>query len=95
MSALKNISIRVSPFSNRIVLARFGKDTNVALDSRDIMNEFLQALVQYAFDGRMPAKGEGIEFSFGAGDEQFTAIIHRETTSEPHEPSSPSQAVGS
>lgn len=77
MSTLKNVLIRVSPLSNRIVLARFGKDTSVALETKDAMNEFLQALVQYAFDGSMPDNGATAEVSFGGGDEQFTLTLTR------------------
>lgn len=75
--SLENISIRVAPLSNRIVLARFGKDKNVALETKDVMNEFLQALVQYAFDGRMPEAGQKMELTFGGGNEQFTVTIGR------------------
>lgn len=78
--SLTNIGIRVSPLSNRIVLARFGKSPDVALESRDAMNEFLQALVQYAFDGKMPDEGEGITIDFEGGSEQFTAVIRRKST---------------
>ena len=75
--SLDRISIKVAPISNRIVLARFGKDPNVALETKDAMNDFLQALVQYAFEGKMPAKSEAVEMSFGGGDEQFTLRITR------------------
>lgn len=74
---LQKTAIRVAPLSNRIVLARFGKDPNVALETRDAMNEFWQALVQYAFDGKMPEKGEAVEVSFGGGDEQFVLRLER------------------
>ena len=75
--SLQNAAIRVAPLSNRIVLARFGKDPNVALETRDAMNEFWQALVQYTFDGKMPRKGEAMEISFGGGDEQFVMRLER------------------
>lgn len=77
MSVLDRIAIRVAPLSNRIVLARFGKDHTVALETKDAMNEVLQAVVQYAFDGQMPKKGEKVEVTFGGGDEQFTMLIER------------------
>lgn len=77
MTNINKIGIRVAPLSNRIVVARFGKDPYVALEKRDAMSEFWQALVQYAFDGKMPDKGEGVEVSFGGGDEQFVARIER------------------
>lgn len=81
MSGLANTKIRVSPLSNRILMARFGKDPNVALETRDVMNEFLQALVQYAFDGSMPKQGEKAEVNFGGGDEQFLLRVERLSTS--------------
>lgn len=81
--SLGNISIKVAPISNRIVLARFGKDQNVALETKDAMNEFLQALVQYAFDGRMPDKGDSVAVSFGGGDEHFTLKVTRTRTIRP------------
>lgn len=68
---LNKVSIKVAPLSNRIVLARFGKDPSVALETRDVMNEFLQAVVQY---------GEKAEVSFGGGDEQFTLTVARNPT---------------
>lgn len=74
---LSNTAIRVAPLSNRIVLARFGKEPNVALETKDAMNEFWQALVQYAFDGKMPEKGRAMEVSFGGGDEQFVMRLER------------------
>lgn len=74
---LSSTAIRVAPLSNRIVLARFGKSPDVALETRDAMNEFWQALVQYAFDGKMPEKGEAMEISFGGGEEQFLLRIER------------------
>lgn len=74
---LSNTAIRVAPLSNRIVLARFGKDPNVALETKDAMNEFWQALVSFTFDGKMPAHGEVIEVSFGGGDEQFVMRLER------------------
>lgn len=77
MSNLENVSIKLAPLSNRIVLARFGKDKSVALETKDAMSEFLQVLVQYAFDGKMPAQGEEAEVSFGGGDEQFTLTVAR------------------
>lgn len=74
---LSKTAIRVAPLSNRIVLARFGRDANAALETKDAMSEFWQALVQYAFDGKMPATGEGAEINFGGGDEQFTVLVTR------------------
>jgi hypothetical protein len=77
MNDLRKIVIRVAPLSNRIVMARFGKDQNVALDTRDAMSEVLQAVVQYAFDGKMPSPGEAAEVDFGGGNEQFILRIER------------------
>lgn len=74
---LSKIAIRHAPLSDRIVLARFGKDPEVALETRDAMNEFLQAVVSYAFDGNMPEPGEAKEVSFGGGDEQFVLTVKR------------------
>jgi len=64
---MNKIGIRFSPLSERIVLARFGKDPNVALDTRDAMNDFLQVLVQFV--------GVGYERQFGGGDEQFVVSL--------------------
>lgn len=72
-----NTGIRYSPLTRRILIARFGKDPHVALETRDAMNEFWQTLVQYAFDGTMPEVGQAAEVQFGGGDEQFTLTIKR------------------
>lgn len=77
---LDNISIRRAPLSDKIVLARFGKDPKTALETRDVQDEFWQALVAYAFDGKMPSKGQACEIKFGGGDEQFVLTIKREQT---------------
>jgi hypothetical protein len=77
VSALDKVHIKHAALSNRIVLARMGKDPNVALDKRDAMSEFWQALVSFSFDGEMPAHGEAVEVSFGGGDEQFTMTLRR------------------
>lgn len=74
---LSKIQIRVAPLSNRVVLARFGKDPNVALETRDAMNEFLQALTSYAFDGKMPEIGASTTLEYGGGNEQFEVRITR------------------
>ena len=74
---LDKISIRHAALSDRVVLARFGKDPQVALETRDAMSEFLQAPVSYAFGGKMPAPGELRQVEFGGGDEQFTVTIGR------------------
>lgn len=74
---LEKIAIRHAPLSNRVVLARFGKDPQVALETKDAMSDFLQTLVSYAFDGNLPAPGEAREIDFGGGDEQFTVTIRR------------------
>ena len=74
MARMQNISSRVAPFSNRIVLARFGKDPNVALETRDAMDEFLHALVEYV--------GIGNEVSFGGGNEQFVVSLRQASVTE-------------
>jgi len=74
---LTSVKIRHAPLSNRIVLARFGKDQNVALDTVDATSDFWQTLVSYAFDGKMPAEGFASEVSFGGGDEQFVVTVKR------------------
>lgn len=74
---LSKIRICYSPLSQRIKLARFGKDENLALDQRDAMNDFLQTLVAYSFDGKMPDKGEKHQIDFGGGEEQFAFTIER------------------
>jgi len=82
MRDLSNTAIRMAPLSKRIVLVRFGNDKTTALDTRDAMNEFLQVLVQYAFDsGTLPEVGDEAEVCFGAGDEQFILTLKRIDTS--------------
>lgn len=75
--SITNVGIRFSPLTQRILLARFGRDKDTALETRDGMNEFLQVLVQYAFDGEKPAKGDAVEVRFGGGDEQFVMSLKR------------------
>lgn len=75
--SLERVQIRHASLSNRVVIARFGKDPEVALETRDAMNEFLKAILSYAFDARMPKPGEAAEVSFGGGDEQFVMTIIR------------------
>lgn len=78
MSDLAKTHIRYSPLSKRILLARFGKDVNVALETRDCVNDFLQVLIQYAFDsGTIPQIGDEAEVKFGARDEQFVLTVKR------------------
>lgn len=78
MAKLTDTFIRYAPLSKRIVVARFGKDRDVALETRDAMNEFLQVLIQYAFDdGKLPSVGDEAEVKFGAGDEQFVLTVKR------------------
>lgn len=77
MSDLSKICIRYSPLTKRILLARFGKDPNVALDTREAANDFWQTLCMMAFDGKIPAPGTAVEISFGGGDEQFSCVVTR------------------
>lgn len=79
---LSSVNIRHAPLSNRIVLARFGKDKEVAIETKDAMSEFWQALVSYAFDGKMPKHGDAAEINFGGGDEQFSLVIRRKENGE-------------
>ncbi|WP_150132696.1 hypothetical protein [Neorhizobium sp. SOG26] len=81
-TSLSLVGIRVSPLTNQIVLARFGKDPQLALDTRNVENEFFQALCSYAFDHKMPEPGHGGVIQFGAADEQFTAIVRRFSSKE-------------
>lgn len=74
--SLEKVGIRISPFSNKIVLARFGKDPELALETRDIQNEFLQNLVLY-IAGEIPEVGAKFELQFGGGDEQFFLTLER------------------
>lgn len=80
MFDLAKVKIHVAALSGRVVLARFGKDDRVALDTRDAMNDFLQALCSYAFDGQMPEPGAKASFDFGAANEQFVVTVERLTT---------------
>lgn len=77
MSDLHKVQIRHAPLSNRIVLARFGKDPTVALETRDAMDEFLKAIVSYVFGHKVPDEGHGGEIIFGGGDEQYTLKLTR------------------
>lgn len=86
--AMAKTFIRYSPLSRRIVLARYGKDAGVALETKDCVNDFLQVLLQYAFDcGTIPQVGDEAEVKFGARDEQFVLTVKRI----PPTPSSPSE----
>jgi len=78
--SLNKTRLCVAPLSSRIVLARFGKDQSVALETRDAMNEFLQCIVEYAFSGDMPDEGEVAEVNFGGGNEQFELTLRRVVT---------------
>lgn len=80
MSKLDNIKICRAAISGRVVLARFGKDPHVALETRDAMNEFWQAVASYAFDGQMPEPGKSAEVSFDGADEQFIMTVRRIAT---------------
>lgn len=77
MGKLTLIAIRHAAISGRIVLARFGKDPTVALETRDAMNDFWQTLVSYAFDAKMPDPGCSADITFGGGDEQFELRLTR------------------
>ncbi len=77
MTDLNKIKIMHSSLTDRILIARFCKDETTALDTRDAMNDFWQALASYCFDGKMPAKGDKVEVSFGGGDEQFILTLER------------------
>ena len=74
---LDNVQIKHALISGRIVLAKFGKDKTVALETRDAMPEFWKALASYAFDGKMPEPGAAVEIKFGGGDEQFVLTVSR------------------
>lgn len=80
--ALEKVGIRHAAFSGRIVLARFGKDPTLALETADAQSDFWKALVSFTFDGRTPEPGEAVEVAFGGGDEQFTCVVKRT----PHNP---------
>lgn len=77
MSQLDKIHIVHAPLSNRINLARFGKDPTVALESKDAMGQFLMVLCSYMFDAKMPDVGASNAITFGGGDEQFKLTLER------------------
>lgn len=77
MSNLSRVRIRHAAISGRVVLARFGKDPSVALETQDVMSDFFQALASYAFEGKMPERGDAATFSFGGGDEHFSVTVTR------------------
>lgn len=74
---VEKVRICHSTLTGRVVLARFGRDPNIALAKKDASSEFWQALVSFAFDGKMPQPGDAAEIDFGGGDEQFTVSITR------------------
>lgn len=76
--SMDKITIRHTAIGGRVVLARFGKNPDVALETRDAMSEFWKALVSYAFGGKMPEPGQAVEITFGGGDEQFVLTLKRE-----------------
>ena len=75
--ALQKTRLEYAPISGRIVMAPFGKDETVALETRDAMPEFFRAALNYAFDGEMPEPGKGVAIDFGNGSEQFVMTIKR------------------
>lgn len=77
MGTLDRIEIRRTALTGKIVLARFGKDPNLALEQREAQNEFWQTLIAFAFDGKMPGVGQAVEVKVGGGDEQFTVTVRR------------------
>lgn len=72
-------TLRVSPLGDKIMLVRFGKSHEIALERRDITSEFWKALVYYSFFGDRPEKGQTIEVSFGNGGESFTMQLTRDS----------------
>lgn len=74
---LNKVRICYAPLSDRVVLGRFGKCDEVALERKDAMNAFWQALVAYSFNGKMPDEGQAAMVSFGGGDEQFEVVVTR------------------
>lgn len=77
MSSLDKVHIRHTALGDRVVLARVGKDPDVALETRDAMNEFFQAIVSYACGSVMPEPGAGGQVTFGGGDEHFLLTVLR------------------
>lgn len=76
---LEAVGIRHAPLSDRIVLARFGKDPEVALETRDAMGELIVALLSYAFSGKVPTQGTTAKLVFeGGDDEKYTLSLTRE-----------------
>lgn len=88
---IEKVAIRHALLSNRIVLARFGKDPTLALETKDAMSDFWKALVSYAFDGKLPPPGEAVEVKFGGGDEQFSLTICREPKADQHDDGQPDE----
>lgn len=76
MGQLDNVELRLAPLSDRVVFARFGKDPQVALETKDAQSSFLQMIVQFTC-GDMPAPGESAMREFGGGDEQFEVTVRR------------------
>lgn len=77
MSDLIKIRIVHAPLSNRINLARFGKDPTLALETQDATGQFLMALTSYMFDAQMPEVGASKAITFGGGPEQFRLTLER------------------
>lgn len=74
---LSKVAIRHAVLSNRIVLARFGKDPTLALETKDAQSDFWQALISFAFDGKAPEPGEAVEIKFCGDNDKFTCTVKR------------------
>jgi len=77
MTMLEKTCLRVSPLTQKIQMVRFGKDPRVALEKKDATGEFWQALIAFAFDGKLPEKGAACAIEFGSGDEQYSLRLER------------------
>ena len=77
MSNLDKTRLVVTPLTNQISLARFGKDPTLALDRRNCESEFWDALINYAFKDMEIKSGRKVRIELGADDDKFVVEISK------------------
>ena len=83
MANLDTVLVRRSARTNRIHLARrTSKEPNLVEFKRDVTGEVLEALVSFAFKGKMPEPGERTTVAFGSDDKQYLMAIIRKPAEE-------------
>jgi hypothetical protein len=69
MTKLDKVGIRVSLLSGKVYIARFGKDPQLALETRECLNEFLHAIKEFV--------GVDSERDFGDDDEWYCISLRK------------------